>query len=187
MSRQVLILFAHPALHRSRINKSMLNQVTGLDNITVQNLYESYPDFYIDVHWEQALLLNADLVVFQHPLYWYSAPPLLKLWQDVVLEKGFAYGGGGDALRGKDFMLAISSGGQDAAYQPGGYHSFYFHDFLRPFEALANFCGMQYHKPFVIQGGDDLTEDAIQSHSQAYRLMLQRYITDGFESFADPV
>ena len=89
MSRHVLILIAHPALHRSRINKTMLNQVTGLDNITVQNLYESYPDFYIDVHREQALLLNTDLVVFQHPMYWYSAPPLLKLWQDVVLEGEF--------------------------------------------------------------------------------------------------
>ena len=182
MQRHILILFAHPALHRSRINQAMLKQIAGMDNVTVNDLYEHYPDFFIDARKEQALLRDADLIVFQFPLYWYSAPPLLKLWQDVVLEKGFSYGSGGDALRGKDFMLAVSSGGQEAAYQPGGYHSFYFVEFLRPFIAMANLCGMRYCAPFVIQGGHDRSTEDIRLHAQAYQRLLQNYIANGFDT-----
>ena len=132
------------------------------------------------------MLLDADLIVFQYPLYWYSAPPLLKLWQDVVLEKGFAYASDGNALRGKDFMLTISTGGQAAAYQPGGYHSFYLEDLLRPFIAMANLCCLHYHKPFLIQGGHDLPLVAIQKHAQEYKQLLQNYIASGFDSSDTP-
>ena len=41
------------------------------------------------------------MIVFQHPVYWYSSPAILKEYQDLVLEYGFAYGHDGHALDGK--------------------------------------------------------------------------------------
>jgi glutathione-regulated potassium-efflux system ancillary protein KefF len=61
----------------------------------VHSLYDLYPDFDIDVDAEQAALKHADLVVWMHPIYWYSVPAMLKHWFDVVLLRGWAYGEGG--------------------------------------------------------------------------------------------
>jgi len=46
------------------------------------------------------------MIVFHHPFYWYSSPAILKEWQDLVLEYGFAYGHEGTALRGKKSLSA---------------------------------------------------------------------------------
>ncbi|RYE35767.1 MAG: NAD(P)H oxidoreductase, partial [Sphingobacteriales bacterium] len=92
---RVLILFAHPAFEKSRVHRPMVKQVLKLEGITFHDLYESYPDYDIDLDREQELLLRHDVIVFQHPFYWYSCPAILKQWQDLVLEHGWAYGRGG--------------------------------------------------------------------------------------------
>jgi len=88
LPNHVLILFAHPALEKSRVNRRLVAAVQGLEGVTFHDLYEAYPDFYIDVKHEQRLLEAHDIIAFQHPLYWYSTPSLLKEWQDLVLEHG---------------------------------------------------------------------------------------------------
>jgi len=54
------------------------------------------------------------------PFYWYSVPTLLKQWFDLVLEYGWAYGKGGDALSGKKVTSVISTGGAEEAYSVDG-------------------------------------------------------------------
>ena len=98
---QILVLFAHPVLEKSRVQHSLLQAVSDLENVTVNDLYERYPDFDIDVRKEKKLLLAHDIIIWQHPFYWYSSPALLKQWQDLVLEHGWAYGKNGTALAGK--------------------------------------------------------------------------------------
>ena len=98
---RVLILFAHPALHRSRVNRALVRLVRERRDVTFHDLYGLYPDYDVDRVHEQELLLRHDLLVLQHPLYWYSTPALVKRWIDVVLEHSWAYGAGGEALRGK--------------------------------------------------------------------------------------
>ena len=137
----ILVIFAHPNRSQSRVNQAMRAAIEDLPQVTVVDLYEEYPDFLIDVKREQARLVEHQLLVFQHPFYWYSCPPLLKEWLDVVLEQGFAYGDGGTALKGLDFMQVISTGAPAEAYQPHAYHQFTITDLLRPFEATALLCG----------------------------------------------
>jgi hypothetical protein len=72
------------------------------------------------VRREQELLLAHDLIVLQHPLYWYSTPPLVKQWIDLVLEYGWAYGEHGIALRGKRLLSVISAGGSESSYGRSG-------------------------------------------------------------------
>lgn len=172
----ILVLFAHPRLNESQVNKALIKQITGLPHVVLHDLYEIYPDFYIDVKKEQTLLLQADLIIFQCPMYWYSSPSLLKEWQDVVLERGFARGARGTALRGKDFRMVITTGGPEEAFQRGGANNFTTEELLRPFEQMAHLCGMTYHPPFVIHGAFYLQRDEIEIKAAEYRHQLESYV-----------
>ncbi|XP_006870637.1 PREDICTED: ribosyldihydronicotinamide dehydrogenase [quinone] [Chrysochloris asiatica] len=44
-----------------------------------------------DIIDEQKKVQEADLVIFQFPLHWFSVPAILKRWMDQVLRQGFAY------------------------------------------------------------------------------------------------
>ena len=88
--KKILVLFAHPAFHKSRINIKLIDTIRDMEGVTINDLYETYPDFYIDVNREKQLLLDHDIIVWQHPFYWYSSPAILKEWMDLVLEHGFA-------------------------------------------------------------------------------------------------
>lgn len=170
---QILILFAHPALEKSRVNRQLIQAVRGLDGVMVHDLYEAYPNFHINVKAEQDLLLAHDIVVFHHPFYWYSSPAMLKEWQDLVLEHGFAYGHGGTALRGKKCLTAITTGGDKEAYRQDGYNRFTIRELLVPFEQTARLCGMEYLPPFVVQGTHRLQErHQIDKHAEDYRAVI---------------
>lgn len=169
---RVLVLVAHPALHRSRVNTRLVEAIRGLDGVTVHDLYEAWPDLDIDVAHEKALLAAHPIVVWQHPFYWYSAPPLLKAWQDLVLEFGWAYGPGGTALRGKLVMSAITTGGHEEAYQPEGFHRHTIRELLVPFAQTAFLCGMTMLPPFVTHGSHRLTDDQIAGAAADYRRVI---------------
>ncbi len=177
--RKVLILFAHPALQRSRVNSRLIRAVSDLPGVTVNDLYERYPDFLIDVPREQDLLVEHDILVFQHPMYWYSSPALLKEWQDLVLEYGFAYGSGGTALEGKVAFSAISTGGSRSAYQRDGLNHFRIRELLTPFEQTCRLCGMRYLPPFVTFATHRLNREAeILPLAQAYGQLIEAFATD---------
>jgi len=40
MTSRVLILFAHPALEKSRVNQRLIAAVQNLENVTINDLYE---------------------------------------------------------------------------------------------------------------------------------------------------
>jgi putative NADPH-quinone reductase len=172
---RILVLLAHPYPHLSRVNRAMAEAVRDLPHVMLRDLYELYPDFYIDVKKEQALLLAHDVVVMQHPFYWYSCPSLLKEWMDSVLEYGWAYGTGGVALQGKELAQAISTGGPDDAYRADGYNGITMTELLRPFERSAALCGMTYRTPFLLQGARLKKPAEIEAHAVAYRRWLIDY------------
>jgi glutathione-regulated potassium-efflux system ancillary protein KefG len=170
----ILIQFAHPALQKSQTNRYLLEAVRNLEKVTINDLYEEYPDFDIDVSREQRLLLAHDIVVFQHPFYWYSTPALLKQWLDLVLEYGFAYGRGGTRLHGKSFLTATTAGGPEEAYQREGYNYFHLRELLAPLEQTAKLCGMSYLPPFVIFNTLKLaTEQEARSRGTLYRRAVE--------------
>ena len=150
--KKILILFAHPAFHKSRINKVLMQEISGIEGVTINQLYENYPDFFIDVNKEQKLLVEHDVIIWHHPFYWYSAPALIKEWMDLVLEHGFAYGARGRQLEGKTVLSVISTGGSKEVYCQGGRNNYTINQFLTPFEQTANLCRMNYLPPFVVYG-----------------------------------
>lgn len=145
--KKVLLILAHPELKNSLANKTIINEVKNLKNVQIRDLASLYPDFVIDVEAEQKELLGADLIIFQHPFYWYNVPPILKQWMDKVLSYGFAYGSTGDKLKGKDFLLSITIGGPEDSYSPEGYNNFTISELLTPLKQTSNLAGMNFLEP----------------------------------------
>lgn len=170
---RILILFAHPAIHKSRVNRVLVEAVRDLPGVTFHDLYEAYPEFDIDVRREQELLTSHDVLVIQHPLFWYSTPAILKEWQDLVLEHGWAYGSRGNALRGKDWLSVISTGGGETAYGRAGHNRFTIRELLAPMEQTARLCGMRFLPPFVAHGTHGMTRPEMQRHAQDYHRLLE--------------
>lgn len=171
---RVLVLFAHPMPARSRLNRRFVEAIGGVPGVTVHDLYEAYPDQWIDVAEEQRLLTLHDTIVFQHPFYWYSTPALLKEWQDQVLTFGWAYGPGGTALRGKRFLSALTTGGTAEAYTPEGMHGTTIEALLAPIRQTARLCGMTWMAPHVTHGSHRLDEATIAEATARYRAAIEQ-------------
>jgi glutathione-regulated potassium-efflux system ancillary protein KefG len=171
-NKKILILFAHPAMEKSRVNIHLAQAVKGIEGVHFHDLYQEYPDFHIDVDREQELLLQHDVIIFHHPFFWYSTPAILKEWQDLVLEHGWAYGSQGTALKGKIFMNVITTGGKEAAYNSEGYNKFTMRQLLSPLELTANLCKMVFLPPFVVHGTHSITPEDIARHKSDYTKLL---------------
>jgi glutathione-regulated potassium-efflux system ancillary protein KefG len=168
----VLVVFAHPRLEASVVQRRLLDGIRGLDRITIHDLYYSYPDFHIDIEAEKARILQHDYIILQHPFYWYSVPAIIKEWLDLVLEFNWAYGPGGDALQGKFLMSVLSTGGDEHAYRAGGRNRFPIESFLAPLNQTAHLCGMGWLKPFIVYSGRRLSPSELMEKANAYRRML---------------
>ncbi|WP_209015937.1 NAD(P)H-dependent oxidoreductase [Roseibium sp. RKSG952] len=176
---KVLVLFAHPRPDRSEINVPMFELAKSVRGVTAVDLYADYPDFAIDVDTEQKRLAENDAVIFQHPLYWYSAPAIMKEWQDLVLEHNFAYGLKGHALEGKSFMNVVTMGAKSDAYTEHGMNHAALRSLLAPFEKTADLCGMRYLAPFAVFGaGRALEENRLDVHLNAYDDLLKALVAD---------
>lgn len=171
--RSILILFAHPALEKSRVNRRLIEAANAVDGVTIHDLYEAYPDFDVDVAREQALLESHDVFAFHHPMYWYSTPALLKQWQDLVLEHGWAYGEGGTKLAGKWFLSVLTTGGPETAYRTSGVNHATVRELLRPIEQTVRLCGVEWLPPFVVHGTHRMLPSRIDEHAVTYVRTLE--------------
>lgn len=179
---KVLILFAHPMMEKSRTQVLMAEAVRDLKKVFLHDLYEAYPNFDVDVEFEKELLLSHDTIILQHPMYWYSAPALVKQWLDLVLEHGWAYGKRGDKLSGKKMLNAVSTGGPQAAYQPEGFNRLTVRQFLAPFEQTARLCKMDYLPPYVVHASHRTTPSETQAAAEAYREFVIKLTRDEIDT-----
>ncbi len=175
--RKILILFAHPRYEHSVVNRQLAISVSQSQGVTFHDLYELYPGFDIDIQREQELLTENDIIIWHHPFYWYSCPPLLKQWIDLVLEFNWAYGPHGNVLKGKYIFNVVTTGGTREAYQTGGRNRFTLNQLLAPFDQTAWLCKMIYLPPYSVQGTHRLDADNLKKASTGYKKLLQ-YLSD---------
>ncbi|MCF8368174.1 MAG: NAD(P)H-dependent oxidoreductase [Bacteroidales bacterium] len=88
------------------------------------------------------------------------------------MEHGFAYGSKGNSLVGKQVMTAITTGGSQDAYQPGGFNQYTIRQYLVPFERTVTLCKMEYLPPFVIHGTHLITPEDHNTHAGSYKKVL---------------
>ncbi|WEV43973.1 NAD(P)H-dependent oxidoreductase [Lactobacillus sp. ESL0684] len=166
----VLVLTFHPNLALSKVNRHLFDQVkqSKLPNLRIYDEYRLYPDEKIVVQQEQVALAWADRIVLQFPFYWYSCPPLLKKWEDQVLEHGWAYGSGGNKLHGKELLLAISAGAPKSKYQHDGEFGVTLPELLLPFRSTSNLIGTKFLSPFIVYNAMAISDTDLQAAGKAY-------------------
>ena len=170
---RIALIYAHPIAERSLANRELLEAV-DLPFVMRRDLYDLYPDFDIDIDVERRVLESVDLIVLQHPVYWYSMPALLKLWIDVVFGLGWAYGTGGNALVGKHLMWVATTGGDFSAYATDGPHGHPFEVFAAPVRQTARFCGMVWDEPLLVHDAHG-NQAEVRDAGRRYRERLMRH------------
>jgi len=154
---KTLVIVTHPELEKS------MNP-----NITIRNLYETYPDEQIQVDKEQELLEKHDRIILQFPFDLYSAPSFMKKWIDQVMTYGFAYGTDGNKLHGKDLMLAISTGEPEEFYQAGGMNLFSMSELLKPYQATSHLIGTYFLPSYVFHNVNLATNEELEKGTSDY-------------------
>lgn len=146
--KKITVILSHPSLDKeSLMNKTIKDAIVkAVPQIEYRYLDDLYPNGMIDVSAEQDALVKSDVVVFQFPVFWYSVPALLKSYMDKVLEDGFAYGEGGDKLKGKKMFVVCTTGSNEISYsdagQPENYNKQSIEKYLFFFARTTEFTGM---------------------------------------------
>jgi NAD(P)H dehydrogenase (quinone) len=126
--------------------------------------------FSADITREHQLLGEADLIIFQFPLWWYSMPGLLKGYIDRVFSMGWAYCGG-QALAGKRVLVSMTTGAPEFAWtheKRGTINDIFKHLFVGTF----GLCGMQNLDPFIVYGAKRQAEADKQTIFGGYKTRL---------------
>ena len=179
---KLIVYYAHPGHQHSHVNRYMAGAAAAVAGITFVDLYRDYPRFDINVDAEQQRLLDHDVMLFEFPLFWYSTPSIIKEWQDLVLEHGFAYGADGDKLAGKRMMLVVTAAGPEDAYSAGGYQHYPLRDFLRPLEQTARLCSMKFAAPYVLYASLRApSTGAVEQHVAGYQRLLEAIRDDRYD------
>lgn len=183
---RVLVVYAHAAPHASRVNRVLAQAAAAIDGVWVDDLYETYPDFYIDVARERSLLAGAHALVLLFPTQWYAAPALLKEWLDVVLPDAWRSGAGphrdGAAPPPglpRRCWIVTSTGSAAADFVPGGRHGHCFDDLLKPLMATARVCGMEILAPLVLYGAHQVDGAAVDAHVARFASLLGELARSG--------
>jgi len=178
----LIVYYAHPGHKHSHVNRYMARAAAAVDGVTFVDLYRDYPRFDIDVDVEQQRLLRHDVILLQFPMFWYSTPSIIKEWEDLVLEHGFAYGKDGEALHGKRMMLAITAAGPESAYTHEGYQRYPIRTFLTPLERTAGLCGMHFPAPYVLYAALNApSQGRVEPHVDGYRQLLESIRDDPYD------
>ena len=162
---QTLIIVAHPEIENSP-TQQFLKASLPADQVT---WHELQANGKFDRQKELALLEQADRVIFQFPLYWYSAPYILKKWQDEVFsgeQKQYRY------LAGKELGLVVSLGQSLRHYQAGGSAQYSMSELLRPYQAFVAELDWRYCPPLLISNFSYLDEREKQDLLIRYQQFL---------------
>lgn len=178
---KILLITAHPALEKSRNNIRMLRAANELDKVTIRDLYELYPRFHINTKKEQQFLEASDVIILQHPFYWYSTPALMKQYLDMVFTHGWAYGKDGNKLKGKIIFNSLTTSGTRESYHSDEHNRYPLSSYLIPFNQLAHVCGMHYLPPYVLHESGKTFATASIRHAKNFKALLQEITKDDFE------
>ncbi|GIN39254.1 MULTISPECIES: NAD(P)H-dependent oxidoreductase [Heyndrickxia] len=164
--KKIMVIVAHPNIEASRGNKYWVKEIKKHPDIYLHHLYKQYPDWKIDVKKEQQLLLNHERIIFQFPFYWYSCPALLKKWFEEVISPEF--GIKDLRLKGKEFMMATTTGGAKEGYQAGGYNAFTLSEYLRPIQGIIMRCQGILLPTFSLNNINNISDEDISDNAFAY-------------------
>ena len=176
---KILVISAHQDLTQSVSNQLILKELENHfgDKVSVRRLSELYPNGDIDVRAEQEALINADVVLFQYPTFWFNVPSLLQKWLESVWLYGFAYGEGGDKLHGKKLLVSTTTGSVADTYN--GQIVATMDDLVKPVKHSALYAGFDWQGVYPLHGAlylagvhDDNYLATVQANAKAHAKVL---------------
>ncbi|MCQ9210164.1 NAD(P)H-dependent oxidoreductase [Granulicatella seriolae] len=175
---RTLVIISHPSIDESASQQFLLACGKGRKSLTVRHLDRLVGgplDRFFDKEVELDFLRQADRIIFQFPLYWYSCPGSLKLWMDQVLDLS-------GSLANKEFGIVLTLGLPASHFQIGGREVYSISELLRPFQALAHKQGWRFLPPLAIHQFDYMTEQEKQGLAIDYQRYLSQESFDQFHS-----
>lgn len=162
---KVLVVYAHPnpkSFNRAVLDGFAKGLTDGGHTFEVDDLYaakfdpafkpEDFAQFVKrpmpqDVLEQQAKVAQADALAFVYPVWWASAPAIIKGWFDRVLSYGFAYKIGRGLLNHKKALIISTTMQPEAFYKAG------VEDAMKRINK-ANFdvCGIQNFEQILLYG-----------------------------------
>ena len=180
---KILVISGHPDYKNSVANRAILDDLhRSIPEAEIVYLDALYPDFRIDVPREQERVVGADIIVFEFPFWWFGSPSLMHRYVEDVFVHGFAYGSGGNPLKGKKFILSFTTGAPEAEYSPTGAEGFALESLLPPFLAMAKFVKLDYvgyvvsYGMALIDREDKKARDAIMAKARIHAEKLAALI-----------
>ncbi|MEM8764046.1 MAG: NAD(P)H-dependent oxidoreductase [Bacteroidota bacterium] len=134
--------------------------------------------FEADLMTEMELLVEADVLIFNFPLWWFGMPAILKGWVDRVLAYGFAYGGDygmgpNGRFKGKKAFLCVTTGSPAEFYQKSGVHGRTLDDILRNIkQGVLGLVGYEVLPSFAAFGVSRITKEAREQILTEYETYL---------------
>lgn len=150
----------------------------ALEQMNAQN----NQSFAADIKTEMDLIADADVLIFNFPMWWFDLPAILKGWVDRVLAYGFAYGGNygmGPYGRFKDrrAYLCITTRSPASFYTLDGAHRRTMDDILRNInEGILGLVGYKVLPPFVAYGVSRITDKERSNILSTYQDFLNEHI-----------
>ena len=150
---KVLLVLGHDNYDKSVQNRKLIDQLAGVKDVTIINLWEKYgaQNFKLtdkQVQEDAQAMLAADRIIFQYPLYWYNMPWCLKLWQDQVFT-AIAFSDLKEKAVGKEFGAITTTASPSTAYlaiQDNGHNIA--DNIMWLHKGSANYLNMKYHGAF---------------------------------------
>jgi NAD(P)H dehydrogenase (quinone) len=132
-----------------------------------------------DILREQGRVREANLVIFQFPVWWYGPPAIVKGWADRVLSHGFAYTDtelfSSGLLKGKSAMVSVTTGGTKEELDSAASITGTLGEFMRPFTGgVLEFVGMTVHPTFAAFAPASAPLQARQQMLSDYKTHLDR-------------
>lgn len=129
-----------------------------------------------DIVAEQEKLRQAELVIFQFPIWWFGMPAIMKGWADRVFARGFAYSAGrkydAGLFRGKTAMVAATTGTSADTYAPDGIDGDILNVLWPVHNGLLRYCGFDVLPPFVAYMPGRVGAGGREAYLDAYRARL---------------
>lgn len=123
-------------------------------------------------------LSQADMVIFQFPVWWFSIPAILKGWVDRVFARGFAYSAGRKYgtghFKGKRAMLALTTGTASSLYEPAGIDGDLLHVLWPIHNGIFAYTGFTVLPPFAAWMPERVGADGRRDYLDAYAERLRQ-------------
>ncbi|XP_018558677.1 NAD(P)H dehydrogenase [quinone] 1 isoform X2 [Lates calcarifer] len=130
-----------------------------------------------DITEEQHKLTEADLIIFQFPMYWFTVPAIMKGWFDRVLTLGFAYSQDKryslGIFKDKKAMLSFTTGSHESMFSANGINGD-MNVTLWPLQnGILHYCGFKVLAPQIYWAPSHIPPEACTTMLEAWRKRLQ--------------